>query len=253
VARTLLLRGMLVGLLAGVLAFVVARLLGEGPLSAGISFEEAATPAGDSAPELVSRTVQSTLGLATGTLMFGVVLGGLFALAYTLAQGRLGSLSARGTALTVAAGGFLAVYVLPGLKYPGNPPGTSSSETITDRTQWYFVLLVISLVVVIGATVLARALAPRLGSWNAALLAALGGVVAVGLAYAVLPVIDETPADFRADVLWQFRIASGAIQLTLWATLGLVFGVLTERALRTQRPPTPLRDPATPPPTTARL
>ena len=68
--------------------------------------------AGDSAPELVSRTVQSTLGLATGTLMFGVVLGGLFALAYTLAQGRLGSLSARGTALTVAAGGFLAVYVL---------------------------------------------------------------------------------------------------------------------------------------------
>ncbi len=171
----------------------------------------------------------------------------------TWAQGRLGSLSARGTALTVAAGGFLAVYVLPGLKYPGNPPGTSSSETITDRTQWYFVLLVISLVVVIGATVLARALAPRLGSWNAALLAALGGVVAVGLAYAVLPVIDETPADFRADALWQFRIASGAIQLTLWATLGLVFGVLTERALRTQRPPTPLRDPATPPPTTARL
>jgi len=68
-----------------------------------------------------------------------------------------------------------------------------------------------------------------------------------------LPVIDETPADFRADALWQFRIASGAIQLTLWATLGLVFGVLTERALRTQRPPTPLRDPATPPPTTARL
>ena len=43
-ARTLLLRGMLVGLLAGILAFVVARLLGEGPLSAGISFEEATTP-----------------------------------------------------------------------------------------------------------------------------------------------------------------------------------------------------------------
>jgi len=252
-ARTLLLRGMLVGLLAGVLAFVVARLLGEGPLSAGISFEEATTPPGAAGPELVSRTIQSTVGLATGTLVFGVALGGLFALAYTLAQGRLGSLSARGTALTVAAGGFLAVYVLPGLKYPGNPPGSSSSETITDRTQWYFVLLVISLLVVIGGIVLARALAPRLGSWNAALLAALGGVVAVGLAYAVLPVIDETPTDFRADVLWQFRIASSAIQLTLWATLGLVFGARTDRSLRAQRPPALLQGPVGPPPRTARL
>ncbi len=234
-ARTLLLRGMLVGLLAGVLAFVVARLLGEGPLSAGISFEQAAAPAGDSAPELVSRTVQSTLGLATGTLVFGVAVGGLFALAYTLAQGRLGSLSARGTALTVAGGGFLAVYVLPALKYPANPPGTSNSDTITDRTQWYFVMLAVSLLVVIGGTVAARKLSPRLGAWNAGITVALTGLLVVGVAYAVLPVVDETPADFRGDVLWQFRMASSAIQLTLWATLGLVFGALTDRSLRAQR------------------
>jgi len=101
--------------------------------SAASAHTEAARPSSPHA----RRTVQSTLGLATGTLVFGVALGGLFALTYTLAQGRLGSLSARGTALTVAGGGFLAVYVLPGLKYPANPPGTSNSDTITDRTQWY--------------------------------------------------------------------------------------------------------------------
>jgi len=81
VTRTLLIRGMLVGLLAGVLAFGIARVLGEGPLSAGITFETATEPTGaPPAPELVSRTLQSTAGLATGTLVFAVALGGLYGL-----------------------------------------------------------------------------------------------------------------------------------------------------------------------------
>lgn len=232
--RTLLLRGMGVGLLAGIFAFVVARLLGDGPLAAGIAYDRAATaPA-----ELVSRTVQSTLGLATGTSVLGVAIGGLYALAYAVAQGRLGSLSARATALTVAVGGFVGVHVLPALKYPPNPPGVSNADTVVERSQWYLVMLVISLGVVVGAAVLARALAPRWGSWNAAVVAGLGGLVVVGVAYAVLPVIDETPADFRADVLWQFRLASSAVQLSIWSTLGLVFGALTERSLRAHRPAT---------------
>ena len=232
--RTLLIRGMLVGLLAGVLAFGIARVLGEGPLSAGITFETATEPTGaPTAPELVSRTVQSTAGLATGTLVFAVALGGLFGLVYALAQGRLGSLSTRGTALLVAAGGFLALYLLPAVKYPPNPPGTSNATTITDRTQWYGVMLFISVVVVVAGTVLARWLSARLGAWNAALLAAFGGLVVIVVAYAVLPVIDETPKGFAGNVLWQFRVASTAIQLTVWTTLGLVFGALTERQFRT--------------------
>jgi len=240
VVRTLLLRGMGVGLLAGIFAFVVARVLGDGPLAAGIAYDRAATaPApAPGAPELVSRTVQSTLGLATGTLVLGVALGGLYALAYAVAQGRLGSLSARATALTVAVGGFVGVHVLPALKYPPNPPGVSNADTVVERSQWYLVMLVISLGVVVGAAVLARALAPRWGSWNAAVVAGLGGLVVVGVAYAVLPVIDETPADFRADVLWQFRLASSGVQLSIWSTLGLVFGALTERSLRAHRPVT---------------
>jgi len=233
--RTLLVRGMLVGLLAGVLAFVVAWLIGENPLTSGIDFETASEHAAgthEHGPELVSRTVQSTAGLATGTLVFGIALGGLFGLAYALAQGRLGALSARGTAAVVAAGGFLAVYLIPALKYPSNPPGSTDGDTIGGRTQWYFVMLLLSVLVVGGATVLARRLSERFGSWNASLLAVLAGGVVLLLAAQLLPVIDETPEGFRPDVLWSFRMASSAVQLTVWATLGLVFGALTERSLR---------------------
>jgi len=129
------------------------------------------------------------------------------------------------------------------VKYPPNPPGTSNATTITDRTQWYGVMLFISVVVVVAGTVLARRLSARLGAWNAALLAAFGGLVVIVAAYAVLPVIDETPKGFAGDVLWQFRVASTAIQLTVWTTLGLVFGALTERQLRTHNTHTSPRIP----------
>lgn len=238
--RTLLLRGMLVGLIAGVLAFVVARLLGEGPLGLGIAFERASTvTVGGTDPkvELVSRPVQSPLGLAVGTIVFAVALGGLYGLAYALTQGRLGTLGARATAVVVALGGFVALHVLPALKYPSNPPGTSESDTIGYRTQSYFVLLAISVAVVVGGVTLARYLAPRFGPWNGALLALLAGLVVVVVAYLVLPAVDETPAGFAGDTLWRFRMATSAIQLTVWTTLGLGFGALTERSLRVAAAP----------------
>jgi predicted cobalt transporter CbtA len=45
---------------------------------------------------------------------------------------------------------------------------------------------------------------------------------------AMLPVIAETPSDFPATVLYDFRLASFGGQLVLWTVLGLVFGVLAD-------------------------
>jgi predicted cobalt transporter CbtA len=38
------------------------------------------------------------------------------------------------------------------------------------------------------------------------------------------------PEQFPAVVLWNFRIASIGAQLIMWATLGLLFGALSQRA-----------------------
>ncbi|RKS73773.1 putative cobalt transporter CbtA [Motilibacter peucedani] len=232
-ARTLLVRGMLVGLVAGVLAFLVARLLGEAQVAHAIAFESAREAAEGAAPEeeLVSRTVQSTLGLLTATTVFSVGLGGVYALAYALVQGRLGRLGARATAALTALGGFLAVYALPALKYPANPPAIGRADTIGSRTAYYLAMVLLSFAVVVSVAVAGRALVGRLGTWNAWTVAVAGGVVAVGVCYAAMPGVHETPAGFPADVLWRFRLASWAVSLTVWATFGLLFGALTERAL----------------------
>jgi Probable cobalt transporter subunit (CbtA) len=235
-ARTLLIRGMLVGLAAGVLAFVVAKAVGESQIGHAIAFESthdhAAGSGGHEDGASVSRTVQSTTGLLLGLLLFSAAIGGLFALAYACVQGRLGLLGARATAALVALAGFAGVYLLPELKYPANPPAVGNPETIGRRTTLYFAMIAISLTIVIGALIVARRLAGRLGGWNAGLLAGAGALVALGSAYQVMPGADATPAGFPADVLWRFRVASLAIQATVWAAIGLLFGAWTERSLR---------------------
>jgi magnesium-transporting ATPase (P-type) len=230
--RGLLGRGMLAGLVAGVFALVVAYLLGESPVDAAIAFEESHSHAhGDGGEELVSRAMQSTGGLATGVLVFGVAIGGIAALAFAVALGRIGRFGPRATALLVALGALLSVYVVPFLKYPPNPPAVGDPDTIGQRTTLYFLMIVLSVLLTVAAVILGKRLAPRLGNWNATVAAAAAFVVAAGLAFAFLPSFNEVPKGFPAAVVWEFRLATLAIQVTLWTCFGLVFGYLAERLL----------------------
>ncbi len=229
--RNLLVRGMLAGLGAGLLALVVAYFLGEPGVDSAIGFEEAHAPAHEHEVELVSRSLQSTAGLATGVLVYGIAFGGIATLAFCFALGRVGRFSARATALLLSGAALLAVYVVPFLKYPANPPSVGDPDTIGKRTSLYFLMMVLSVLLAIAATILGKRLAPRLGTWYATVVALAAFALVIGLAYAFLPVINEVPADFPATLLWRFRLSALAIQATLWGGLGLIFGELAERLL----------------------
>ena len=86
--------------------------------------------------ELVCRSLQSTAGLATGVLVYGVAIGGIVALAYCCrARPRSAAFSARATARRCSRSrALLAVYVVPFLKYPANPPAVGDPDTIAKRT-----------------------------------------------------------------------------------------------------------------------
>jgi hypothetical protein len=231
-ARTLLVRGMLVGILGAALAFGFAALFGEPPVNHAIAFEDAHTMPGMAGPEVVSRAVQSTLGLGVAVFVYGTALGGIFALAFAFTVGRIGRLGVRATALLVAATGFVAVFLAPFLKYPANPPSVGRPDTIGQRTALYFIMTGITVLAAIGAVLVGRTLKPRLGTWDAALVAVGAFVATVAVAGFLLPAVNEVPADFPATVLWRFRLASLGTQLVLWTTFGLLFGALTDRAQR---------------------
>jgi hypothetical protein len=157
----------------------------------------------------------------------------------------------------VAGGGFLGIYLVPFVKYPANPPSIGHGATIGVRGALYVVMMVCSVAFLIGAVALGKRLARRFGNWNAALLAALGFVVVIGVVMALLPSLGELAANVRdygqqatetpqplrnsagqivypgfpADVLWDFRFYSIAAQAIMWAAIGLLFAPLAERLL----------------------
>ncbi len=132
----------------------------------------------------------------------------------------------------LAAAGIIAIYVVPNLKYPANPPSVGDPETIQLRTALYFGMIAISVAGMIVAWKLRGVLVSRFGDWDAFLISAAAYVAAMALAGILLPPINEVQDGFPAVVLWHFRIASAGAQLIMWMTIGLAFGALVERRAR---------------------
>jgi hypothetical protein len=231
--RGLLVRGMLAGLAAGIAAFAFAWLFGEPQVNLAIAFEaHMHQMAGDAPePELVSRAMQGTIGLLTGVLIYGAALGGIFALVFAYAQGRMGRLGPRATAAVLAVSGFVALILVPQVKYPANPPSIGNPETIGSRTALYFTMIALSVIAAVAAVSTGRQLVRRIGGWNAAIAAGAAYLAVIVAGMLILPPVNEVPPDFSAVTLWNFRLASLGIEVVLWTGLTLMFGALAERQL----------------------
>jgi hypothetical protein len=239
--RTLLICGLIAGACAGLLAFGFAALAGEPSVDRAIAYEEAkdeaAMPAGHheaEAPAPVSRGAQKSVGLFTASVVYGLSLGGLFALAFAFAYGRVGQASPRVTAYWLAAAAFVIVYFVPFLKYPASPPGATDPDTIGKRTVLYVIMIAISVLAAIAAGRARPTLVERFGKATGNVFTGLMYVVIVLIAGLALPSIREIPGDFPATVLWTFREASIGMQAVIWLTIGLVFAPLAERAMTGQ-------------------
>jgi predicted cobalt transporter CbtA len=241
----LLRRGILAGLLAGVLAGLFGLLVAEPTIDRAIALEDqrAAATADTSAghthagngtdshhTEVFSRDTQRA-GLLVGTAVTGTALGALFALAYAGIRRRTAGPDARPwtVALLLAAGGFAAVYAIPFLRYPANPPGVGDPESIGTRTGLWLGAIVIGLATVTLAVIAHRRLAGR-GAARPVQDLAAGGVVVLGLVALFLLPSDADPGETDAGLLWTFRMLSVATQVVLWGALGVTFGLLAERA-----------------------
>jgi predicted cobalt transporter CbtA len=271
--KRIIARGALAGLVAGLVAFVFARIFAEPLIQDAIDYESGRDEAQDALDhaaaggavadhahgggELFSRTVQGNIGIGVGMVLFGLAMGALFAVAYAVCLGRVGNLRPRSLALLLAGAGFLTVYLVPFVKYPANPPAIGHGETIGQRSAYYLIMVLASVLFLILAVILGQRLQPRLGTWNATLVAGAAFVVAAGLLIALLPDFGKLPTNvadygghasetplplrneagdivfpgFDADLLYEFRLYAVAGQAVLWAAIGLVFAPLIERLL----------------------
>jgi predicted cobalt transporter CbtA len=235
--RILLVRGMLAGVVAGLLVFALARWIGEPQVERAIAFETSLAQAKGDAPEpeIVSRRIQSSLGLLTATAVDGTAIGGIFALVFAFAYGRLPIGNPRALSAVLAVLGFVTIAVVPALKYPANPPSVGNPETIGVRTGAFFLMIGVSVAAAILAVQVEQRLHARLGVWNASLLAVLLFVIITASIAHFLPDFDEVPAGFPVTLMWKFRVAALEMQVLMWGTLGFFFGWLAEREFETRR------------------
>jgi hypothetical protein len=254
VEKRLIARGLLAGAVGAVLAFLFARVCAEPVIARAIAFEDGRSDALDAhgvhehGAELFTRGVQANAGLGFGVLIFGLAMGALFSVLFCVVSVRARTIGPRPLSALLAAGAFVAVYLVPFLKYPPNPPAVGQADTIGARTGWYLVMVLASVALAIAAVWLYRRLAARLGAWNGGLVAAAAYALAIAVVAVALPTVDETPAPVRdasgaiiypgfpADVLYEFRLVSLGAQLVLWAGIGVVFATLAGRLLEERVP-----------------
>ncbi|MGH3851402.1 MAG: CbtA family protein, partial [Pseudonocardiaceae bacterium] len=171
--KRLIARGLLAGVAGAVLAFLFARVFAEPVIGRAIEYEDSRTGVAlahgvyEHGVELFTRGVQANAGLGFGVLIFGVAMGALFAVLFCVVYGRVGEVGPQTLSALLAAGAFAAVYLVPFVKYPPNPPAVGHADTIGTRTGWYLVMVLASVVLAVGAVWLARILATRFGAWNA--------------------------------------------------------------------------------------
>ncbi len=268
--KKLILRGLFAGTVGGALAWLFSLWLAEPIVDAAIEYEGARDEVMarlDGVPleegeALVSRTIQGGVGIGVGMLLFGLAMGALVAVAYSLCLGRTGAVRAKPLALLVAGAGFLTVFLIPFAKYPTSPPAASTDDTIHDRGTLFLCVLGIAVLGLVVATVLGQALKPKLGTWNASVAVGLAYAAGLGVLFLVLPPLGhlatnvaetgfersaETPLALRddagnivfpgfpADVLAEFRIVSIGTQLVLWSAIALVFAPLADRVINGRR------------------
>ena len=223
-------RGLAAGLLAGLLAGLFAFFVGEPILDRAIALEESANPH-EGHEEVFSRSTQKA-GLFFATGLFGVTVGGVFGVSYAFFRDRLAASSDFERSIYLSGAIFSGAFLIPFLKYPANPPSIGDPATIRERTAAYFTLVALSLLAILLAWLAARTLKTRgVGAARRRLMVGAGLVLALGVLFLVLPAAPSSDG-FPSGLLWAFRLSSFGTQVIFWAGLGVLFGLLCERANR---------------------
>jgi len=227
--------GLLAGLLAGLFAFVT----GEPLLDQAIGLEQhthregqdSAAHTHDDEGDVFSRSTQK-VGLFFATGLSGLLVGGLFGLLFAYLRGHMNFNSDWSRSLSLTAALFAGAVLMPFLKYPANPPTVGDPDSVGARTVAYFAMVGLSLLTILAAWYVARLLRER-GVSTPVRHTAVGlglVIVVIGLLLGLPPTTD--PGEFPAGLLWSFRLSSLGTQLVLWSGLGVLFGLLCERANR---------------------
>ncbi len=190
--KTFVLRGLAAGAAGGAVAALFLQFLTQAQIGIALRFEDAmelGLAPGD--PADVSRGTQQLGGMAAAVI-YGAVLGLVLGVALAALRHRIPGRNDFERAAKIATAAFVAMVLIPVMKYPPNPPAVGDPDSVGTRTGSYLTLLLASLVIVFAVWYLWQYLTERGIDGGARFL--LGGgafALLVTLALVIWPANDD--------------------------------------------------------------
>jgi predicted cobalt transporter CbtA len=162
--------------------------------------------------------------IVAGTVL-GLSIGSLFGIVFAYARSSVPGSNNKKKGLIVAGIMWLALFLMPALKYPANPPAVGDPETIYYRQALYLAFLAISGFSALGLAFLYRKMG-SLRTKNAIIPAAYAAIMAG--AYLAMPA-NPDPLNAPMDLVIGFRITSAITISLFWGLLGIIFGAFWDK------------------------
>lgn len=219
---------LLAGAIAGTILGIINQGLVEPFIERAIVLEnERATAEGEIINPIEFNTYrlwQKGGEIAAGTIL-GLSLGALFGIVFVYSRSSIPGSNNKKKALILAGIMWFALFMVPALKYPANPPAVGDPETIYYRQTLYIAYLAVSGFAALGLAFLYR----KLGRLQAKkmIVPAIYAVIMLG-AYLTMPANpDKITAPM--DLVTGFRIVSGLTMSMFWGVLGVIFGAFWDK------------------------
>jgi predicted cobalt transporter CbtA len=157
--------------------------------------------------------------IVAGTIL-GTSIGALFGLVFVYARNSLPGSNDKKKGIILAGIMFCVLFLVPALKYPGNPPAVGDPETIVYRQSLYIGMLAVSGFSALGLALLYRNIRQKVSK-----------KVVIPLIYAAITAIafillPPNPDDITIsmDLVMNFRVVSTLTMGIFWGILGIVLG-----------------------------
>lgn len=162
-------------------------------------------------------------GQVLASAILGTSMGALFGIVYALSRDALPQGSDLKKASVLAAIVWFAIYVIPFLKYPANPPTVGDGETVVLRVVLYLSFIAISGLGAVGFYQVYKRVAT-----NRRFVAFAGYAALMAVVFVLMPPNPDEVA-IQAELLDGFRIVSAVGVSIFWAALAVIMGSMWQR------------------------
>jgi predicted cobalt transporter CbtA len=219
---------LLAGVIAGVVLASVNYFVAEPFIDQAIDIEtQNSIDAGEPVDfaELTSYRIWQKDGTFAAGAFLGLTYGAILGIAYVISRKYIPSSDDRKKAIIMAALMCLALYVVPFIKYPANPPAVGDPETIGLRDTLYTTYQLTSGLIAAGMFVLLVKM--RMVS-TIKYIVPIIYIALIAFIYAIFP---PNPDAITApmDLVNAFRMVTFSTMVMFYLVMGAIFGVLWYR------------------------